>query len=120
LGRKFVIWFSILGVFPFTLALPYADLFWTGVLTVLIGVIMASAFSAILVYAQELIPGRVGLVGGLFFGLSFGMAGIAAAVLGWIADLTSIRYVYQICAFLPLLGLLTAFLPNLERSRRAA
>jgi len=120
LGRKFVIWFSILGVFPFTLALPYANLFWTGILTVLIGVIMASAFSAILVYAQELIPGRVGLIGGLFFGLSFGMAGIAAAVLGWIADLTSIRYVYQICAFLPLLGLLTAFLPTIERPRRPA
>ena len=117
LGRKFVIWFSILGVFPFTLALPYANLFWTGVLTVLIGVIMASAFSAILVYAQELIPGRVGLVGGLFFGLAFGMAGIAAAVLGWLADRTSIREVYIICSYLPLLGLLTAFLPSVERKR---
>jgi FSR family fosmidomycin resistance protein-like MFS transporter len=117
IGRKYVIWGSILGVFPFTLALPYADLFWTGVLTVLIGVIMASAFSAILVYAQELIPGRVGTVGGLFFGLAFGMAGIAAAVLGWLADKTSIAYVYQVCAFLPLIGLLTVFLPNLERRR---
>jgi FSR family fosmidomycin resistance protein-like MFS transporter len=117
IGRKYVIWVSILGVFPFTLALPYVGLFWTGVLTLLIGVIMASAFSAILVYAQELIPGRVGLVGGLFFGLAFGMAGIAAAVLGFIADRTSILYVYQICGFLPLIGLLTVFLPNLERSR---
>ncbi|HZT52639.1 MAG TPA: MFS transporter [Stellaceae bacterium] len=119
-GRKFVIWFSIVGVFPFTLALPYANLFWTGILTVLIGVVMSSAFSAILVYAQDLIPGRVGMVGGLFFGLAFGMAGIAAAVLGWIADLTSIRFVYQICAFLPLLGLLTWFLPNIERRRAHA
>jgi FSR family fosmidomycin resistance protein-like MFS transporter len=118
-GRKFVIWFSILGVFPFTLALPFANLFWTGVLTVTIGVIMSSAFSAILVYAQELIPGRVGLVGGLFFGLAFGMAGIAAAVLGWLADLTSIREVYIICSYLPLLGLLTWFLPNVERKRAA-
>jgi MFS transporter, FSR family, fosmidomycin resistance protein len=118
-GRKAVIWGSILGVFPFTLALPYANLYWTGILSVLIGVIMASAFSAILVYAQELIPGRVGLVGGLFFGLAFGMAGIAAAVLGWLADATSIRYVYSVCSFLPLIGLLTWFLPNLERPRRA-
>jgi FSR family fosmidomycin resistance protein-like MFS transporter len=101
------------------LALPYADLYWTGILTVLIGVIMASAFSAILVYGQELIPGRVGLVGGLFFGFAFGMAGIAAAVLGWLADLTSIRYVYMICSFLPLIGLLTIFLPNLDRTRLA-
>lgn len=119
IGRKHVIWGSIVGVFPFTLALPYADLYWTGILTVLIGVIMASAFSAILVYGQELIPGRVGLVGGLFFGFAFGMAGIAAAVLGWLADLTSIRYVYMICSFLPLIGLLTIFLPNLDRTRLA-
>jgi FSR family fosmidomycin resistance protein-like MFS transporter len=119
MGRKFVIWFSILGVFPFTLALPFADLFWTGILTVMIGVIMSSAFSAILVYAQELIPGRVGLVGGLFFGLAFGMAGIAAAVLGWLADVTSIREVYIICSYLPLLGLLTWFLPTVERKRAA-
>jgi MFS transporter, FSR family, fosmidomycin resistance protein len=117
IGRKYVIWFSILGVFPFTLALPYADLFWTGILTVVIGVIMASAFSAILVYAQELIPGRVGMIGGLFFGLAFGMAGIAAAILGYLADRTSITFVYEVCAFLPLLGLLTVFLPNLERRR---
>jgi MFS transporter, FSR family, fosmidomycin resistance protein len=118
IGRKYVIWGSILGVFPFTIALPYADLFWTGVLTILIGVIMASAFSAILVYAQELIPGRVGMVGGLFFGLAFGMAGIAAAVLGTIADHTSIAYVYKICGYLPLIGLLTVLLPDLERRRR--
>jgi MFS transporter, FSR family, fosmidomycin resistance protein len=117
LGRKFVIWFSILGVLPFTVALPYANLFWTGVLTLLIGVIMASAFSAILVYAQELIPGRVGLVGGLFFGLAFGMAGIAAAVLGYVADRTSIHFVYQVCGFLPVIGLLTVFLPDVERRR---
>jgi FSR family fosmidomycin resistance protein-like MFS transporter len=118
IGRKYVMWGSILGVFPFTLALPYADLFWTGILTVLIGVIMASAFSAILVYAQELIPGRVGMIGGMFFGFAFGMAGIAAAVLGWLADRTSITFVYEVCAYLPLLGLLTVFLPNLERDGR--
>ena len=94
IGRKFVMWFSILGVLPFTLALPYADLFWTDILTVLIGVVMASAFSAILVYAQELIPGRIGMMSGLFFGLAFGMAGIAAAMLGDLADVTSIEYVY--------------------------
>jgi MFS transporter, FSR family, fosmidomycin resistance protein len=117
IGRKHVIWGSIVGVFPFTLALPYVGLYWTAVLTVLIGVIMASAFSAILVYAQELLPGRVGMIGGLFFGLAFGMAGIAAAVLGWLADLTSIRFVYQICGYLPLIGLLTIFLPTIERRR---
>ncbi len=120
IGRKYVIWGSILGVLPFTLALPYVDLFWTGVLTVVIGVVMASAFSAILVYAQELIPGRVGTVGGLFFGFAFGMAGIAAAVLGVLADHTSISYVYKVCAFLPLLGLLTTFLPDLDRRARSA
>jgi len=119
IGRKYVIWGSILGVLPFTMLLPYVDLFWTGVLTVLIGTIMASAFSSILVYAQELIPGRVGTVGGLFFGLAFGMAGIAAAVLGLLADRTSITFVYQVCAFLPLIGLLTAFLPDLDRRSRA-
>ncbi len=119
MGRKFVMWFSILGALPFTLALPYANLFWTGILTVFIGVITASAFSAILVYAQELIPGRIGMISGLFFGLAFGMAGIAAAALGHLADLTSIAYVYRICSFLPLIGLLTAFLPDLERRRPA-
>jgi len=111
-GRKLVIWVSILGVAPFTLALPHANLFWTGVLTVIIGIILASAFSAILVYAQELVPGKVGLIAGLFFGLAFGMAGIGSAVLGELADRTSIEYVFQLCAFLPLIGLLTAFLPN--------
>ncbi len=117
IGRKYVIWGSILGVFPFTLALPYADLYWTGILTVLIGLIMASAFSAILVYAQELIPGRVGMISGLFFGFAFGMAGIAAAVLGALADRTSITFVYEVCAYLPLIGLLTVFLPNIEQRR---
>lgn len=114
IGRKYVIWVSILGVAPFTLLLPHANLFWTSALSVIIGVILASAFSAILVYAQELIPGKVGMVSGLFFGLAFGMGGLGAAVLGYVADKTSIELVYQICAFLPLLGILTAFLPNLE------
>lgn len=116
-GRKYVIWFSILGVAPFTLMLPYANLFWTGVLSAVIGVILASAFSAILVYAQELVPGKVGLIGGLFFGLAFGMGGIGAAVLGRLADQTSIGHVFHLCAFLPLLGMLTAFLPNPEKKR---
>jgi FSR family fosmidomycin resistance protein-like MFS transporter len=96
------------------LALPYANLFWTGVLAVVIGVVTASAFATILVYAQELIPGRIGLISGLFFGLAFGMAGIGAAALGKLADLTSIGYVYRLCSFLPLIGLLTFFLPDLE------
>ena len=113
-GRKYVIWCSILGVLPFTLALPHANLFWTGVLTVIIGLVLASAFSAILVYAQELVPGRVGAISGLFFGLAFGVAGIGAAVLGRLADATSIGFVYRVCSFLPAIGLLTAFLPNLE------
>jgi FSR family fosmidomycin resistance protein-like MFS transporter len=117
-GRKYVIWFSILGVAPFTLMLPYANLFWTGVLTVFIGVILASAFSAILVYAQELVPGKLGMIAGLFFGLAFGMGGLGSAVLGNLADHTSIQYVYKVCSFLPLIGLLTGFLPNLDRSRR--
>ena len=115
IGRKYVLWGSIVGVLPFTLALPYADLFWTGILTVAIGLILASASSAIIVYALELVPGKVGTVAGLFFGLSFGMAGIGAAALGRLADATSIDYVYQICAFLPLLGLLTVLLPNIGR-----
>ena len=119
-GRKLVIWVSILGVAPFTIALPYANLFWTGVLTVVIGLILASAFSAILVYAQELVPGKVGLISGLFFGLAFGMAGIGSAVLGEIADRTSIAYVFHLCSFLPLIGLLTAFLPNIRRHVSAA
>jgi len=112
-GRKLVIWVSILGVAPFTIALPHANLFWTAVLTVVIGLILASAFSAILVYAQELVPGKVGLIAGLFFGLAFGIAGIGSAVLGEIADRTSISYVFHLCSFLPLIGLLTAFLPNI-------
>ncbi|MBS9431799.1 MFS transporter [Photorhabdus hainanensis] len=114
IGRKYVIWISILGVAPFTLVLPYASLYWTSILSVIIGVVLASAFSAILVYAQELIPGKTGMVSGLFFGLAFGMGGIGAAVLGDIADRTSIELVYQICAFLPLLGIFTALLPNIE------
>ncbi len=115
IGRKYVIWFSILGVFPFTAALPFASLGWTLVLIVLIGLILASAFSAIVVMGQELVPGRVGLVSGLFYGLSFGFGGIGAAVLGEIADQTSIGFVYKLCSFLPLIGLLTAFLPNLRK-----
>ncbi len=111
-GRKLVIWISILGVAPFTIALPHANLFWTGVLTVLIGLILASAFTAILVYAQELVPGKVGLISGLFFGLAFGIAGIGSAVLGEVADRTSIAHVFHLCSFLPLIGLLTAFLPS--------
>ena len=111
IGRKAVIWVSILGVLPFTLALPYANLPWTIALSIVIGVIIASAFSAILVYAQALVPGRVGLVSGLFFGFAFGMGGIGAAVLGVLADWKGIGYVYQLCALLPLFGLLTVFLP---------
>jgi MFS transporter, FSR family, fosmidomycin resistance protein len=117
IGRKYVIWCSILGVLPFTLALPFANLFWTAILTIIIGLVLASAFSAILVYAQELVPGRVGAISGLFFGLAFGVAGIGAALLGRLADATSITFVYQLCAFLPAIGLLTAFLPNLESPR---
>ncbi len=120
IGRKWVIWASILGVAPFTLLLPHVDLFWTGVLIVIIGLILSSAFSAILVYAQELIPGRVGMISGLFFGFAFGMGGIGAAVLGQIADARGIEYVYGLCAYLPLIGLITAFLPNLERRAREA
>ena len=117
IGRKYVIWCSILGVAPFTLMLPYASLFWTGALTVIIGLILASAFSAILVYAQDLIPGKVGTISGLFFGFAFGMGGIGAAVLGHLADLYGIEYVYRLCAFLPLIGIITVFLPNLEKPR---
>jgi FSR family fosmidomycin resistance protein-like MFS transporter len=117
-GRKWVIWVSILGVAPFTLALPHANLFWTGVLSVVIGLILSSAFSAILVYAQELIPGRVGMISGLFFGFAFGMGGIGAAVLGQVADVRGIDYVYSLCAYLPLIGVLAIFLPDLEKSMR--
>jgi MFS transporter, FSR family, fosmidomycin resistance protein len=118
IGRKSVIWVSILGVAPFALALPYANLFWTGLLTAIIGLILASAFSAILVYAQELVPGRVGMIAGLFFGLAFGLGGIGSAVLGALADRTSIPFVFQVCSYLPLIGLLTWLLPNLEQRRR--
>jgi FSR family fosmidomycin resistance protein-like MFS transporter len=114
IGRKYVIWASILGVLPFTLALPYVGLQVTAILTVIIGLILSSAFSAILVYAQELVPGRIGMISGLFFGLAFGMAGIGAAVLGKLADMTSINLVYEVCSFLPAIGLLTALLPNLD------
>ncbi len=115
IGFKAVIWVSILGVLPFTLVLPYANLFWTAVLTVPIGVILASAFSAIIVYAQELVPSRVGMIAGLFFGFAFGMAGIGAAVLGWMADQWGIDFVYHVCSYLPLVGLLTGFLPQGQR-----
>ena len=115
-GFKTVIWISILGILPFTVALPYANLFWTVALTIPIGLIQASAFTAMIVYAQELVPGRVGLIGGLFFGFAFGMAGLGAAVLGWLADQTSIEYVYRVCSFLPLFGLLTVFLPSTSQA----
>ena len=117
-GARTVIWFSILGALPFTLAMPYADFFWTGVLSVIIGLILSSAFPAIVVFAQELVPGRVGLIAGIFFGFAFGMGGLAAAVLGIVADARGIEYVYAICSYLPLLGLLTIFLPNMRRLRR--
>jgi MFS transporter, FSR family, fosmidomycin resistance protein len=120
IGRKSVIWVSILGVAPFALALPYANLFWATVLAAIIGLILASAFSAILVYAQELVPGRVGMIAGLFFGLAFGLGGIGSAVLGELADRTSIPFVFQICSYLPLIGLLTCLLPNLEQRPREA
>lgn len=117
-GRKYIIWISILGAAPFTLLLPYVSLPVTCILSVFIGLIIASAFSAILVYAQELVPGKVGTISGLFFGLAFGMGGLGSAVLGKLADMTSITYVYKVCAFLPLLGIFTAFLPNIEKKIR--
>ena len=117
LGRKTVMWVSILGVLPFTLALPYAGLAMTGVLTVIIGMVMSSAFPAILVYAQELLPGRVGMVAGIFFGFAFGLGGLGAAAMGKLADATSIEYVYHVTAFLPLIGVLTALLPDLSKAR---
>ncbi len=117
IGRKYVIWGSILGVLPFTLMLPYANLFWTGALSIVIGLILASAFSAVLVYAQELVPGKVGTISGLFFGFAFGMGGLGAALLGVLADATSITTVYHVCAFLPAIGLLAVFLPNIEQPR---
>jgi FSR family fosmidomycin resistance protein-like MFS transporter len=117
IGRKYVIWVSILGVLPFTLALPYADLTWTTVLAVVIGFILSSAFSAIIVFAQELVPGKTGMIAGLFFGFAFGMGGLGAAALGVLADKTSIEFVYKVCSFLPMIGLLTLFLPNIERPK---
>lgn len=114
-GRKYIIWFSILGAAPFTLMLPFANLFWTGVLSVVIGVIIASAFSAILVFAQELMPEKVGMISGLFFGFAFGIGGLGSAVLGYLADETSIEFVYGICSFLPLIGMFAYFLPNLKK-----
>jgi MFS transporter, FSR family, fosmidomycin resistance protein len=117
IGRRYVIWGSILGVLPFTLALPYANLFFTGVLTVIIGFILSSAFAAIIVYAQELVPGRVGTVAGLFFGFAFGVAGVGAALLGRVADMTSITFVYHLCSFLPAIGLLAYFLPQTQKNR---
>jgi FSR family fosmidomycin resistance protein-like MFS transporter len=119
-GRKYVIWGSILGVLPFTLALPYANLFWTPILSVLIGLILASAFSAIVVYAQELVPGRIGMISGVFFGFAFGMAGLGAAVLGELADRVGIESVYRLCAFLPLIGVLAAFLPDVRHAETEA
>ncbi|TRD03602.1 MFS transporter [Mesorhizobium sp. WSM4303] len=118
-GQKAMIWFSIVGVLPFTLALPYANFEWTMVLTVLIGLILSSAFSNIVVFAQELVPGRVGTIAGIFFGFAFGMGGIAAAVLGVVADMKGIDFVFQVCSYLPLLGLLTVFLPNMKEARKA-
>jgi Arabinose efflux permease len=117
-GRKYIIWISILGAAPFTLLLPYASLFWTAVLSVFIGLIISSAFSAILVYATELVPGKVGMIAGLFFGLAFGMGGIGSAVLGKLADATSIEYVFKVCSNLPLIGIVTGLLPNIEVRKR--
>jgi FSR family fosmidomycin resistance protein-like MFS transporter len=119
-GRKYVIWFSILGTAPFSLLMPYADLVWTCALSVAVGLVLSSAFSAILVYAQELLPTKIGLISGLFFGLAFGIAGIAAAVLGSIADAKSLAYVYKLCSFVPLLGAVAVFLPNVRQRQPAA
>ena len=119
-GRKYLIWFSVLGALPFTLALPFVGLFWTSVLSCVIGLVLASAFPAIVVYGQELIPGRVGMVSGLFFGLSFGMGGLGAGVIGMLADATSIEFVYRVCAFLPVIGLAAAFLPSEKQLRALA
>lgn len=116
-GRREIIWFSILGAMPFALVLPYADLFWTAILTIVIGMIMASAFPAILVYALELMPGKVGMIAGMFYGVSFGLGALSAALLGELADVTSIETVYRLCSLLPALGVLTWFLPDIERAR---
>ena len=119
IGRKRVIWFSIMGALPFTLLLPHANLFWTAPLAIAIGLILASAFPAIVVFAQELVPGKVGMISGLFFGFSFGMGGLGAAVLGELADHIGIEAVYSICSFLPAIGLLAALLPDPTRAARA-
>lgn len=116
-GRKVIIWFSILGVAPFTILLPYCNIFWTGILIAIIGLIIASAFSAILVYAQELLPGKTGMVSGLFYGFAFGMAGIGSALLGYFIDKTSLEFVFYICSYLPLLGLVAVFLPNIRKQK---
>lgn len=113
-GRKYVIWLSILGAAPFTLLLPHVDLTWTIILSIIIGIIISSAFSAILVYATDLVPNKVGMIAGLFFGFAFGMGGVGSAVLGWLADRTSIEYIFKICAYLPLIGIVTWFLPNVK------
>jgi FSR family fosmidomycin resistance protein-like MFS transporter len=115
-----VIWFSVLGALPFTLALPFVNLFWTGVLSIFIGLTLSSSFPAIVVYAQELMPHRVGAISGLFFGFAFGLSGLGAAALGWLADFTSIGFVYLICSVLPALGLLAAFLPDLKGAKTTA
>ncbi len=116
-GRKYVIWFSVLGAAPFTLMLPFVDLFWTGILSVVIGIVISSAFPAILVYAQELLPKKLGMVSGLFYGFAFGMGGLGSALLGNLADHTSITYVYYLCAYLPLIGIIAFFLPNLKKKK---
>jgi FSR family fosmidomycin resistance protein-like MFS transporter len=118
IGRKRIIWGSILGAAPFTLLLPFVSLFWTVVLVFIIGVVIASAFPAIVVYAQELVPGKIGTISGLFFGFAFGMAGIGAAVLGMLADATSIEFVYHVCAYLPLIGIAAFWLPNMNRNNK--
>ena len=118
IGRKSVMWGSVLGALPFTVALPFANLFWTGVLVVVIGLVVASTFSVILVYAQDLLPGKTGLVAGIFLGLAFGLSGVGAAVLGKLADLTSIGFVFSVCSFLPLIGVLVMFLPDLRNEVR--
>src|SRR5690606_3123437 len=117
IGRQRVIWISVLGPLPLTLILPFADLFWTGALTVMINLIMASAFASILIYAMELLPNRIGLIGGLFYGLNFGLGGVAAAILGGLADSFGVETVYRLCAFLPLAGLLAWFLPKIDEGR---
>src|SRR5690554_486852 len=116
-GRKFIIWFSVLGAAPFALMLPHADLFWTGILIVIIGLIISSAFPSIIVYAQELLPRKIGVVSGLFYGFAFGMGGLGSALLGWWADHTSVAHVYGVCAYLPLLGIVAYFLPNMKKIR---